>query len=93
MPDLHDMFSPAFPQTVTVSGTHAEFSATNRIYFSLHSTIDAFYSFSGNAEADGSTCHFIGAGATIPFYAPVGTVVSIISADTSSGPAYITEWV
>lgn len=85
---------PVNPQVASLSNTAATFTLPiSQPFYTLHVTINSFYTIDGSTPtADGSKCHFIAAGASIDLYANPGTTVKIISADSSTGYAYITEW-
>jgi hypothetical protein len=94
MPGTPPIFVPSAPKTATVTSSSASFGVVIAPFFTLHTTVAAFFRVDGvAATATGASCFFIAAGASIDMYANPGTVVTIIAAGTTTGNAYITEWV
>ena len=94
MPGMPPIFVPSAPKTVAVTSSSASFGAVVAPFFTLHTTVAAFFRVDGiAATASGSACFFIAAGASIDMYANPGTIVTIIAAGVTTGNAYITEWV
>jgi hypothetical protein len=85
---------PVLPQQVALSNAVATAArATAKTFYTLHSTIPAFFTINGQAAAaNGNTCHYIHANETINLYANYAVTISAISANNDRGYNYITEW-
>ena len=87
------VYVPVNPQVISVSGTAASSAVLKHPYFTLHTTDAIFYTTDGSvATTSGAVCHYLQANSSIDLYANRGTVVSVITADSGTGYAYITEW-
>ena len=85
--------APTSPQELAISDTAATFTTPISKYYTLKCTIACFFTVDGTTPtASGATAHYLGAGGAIDLWANPNTVVKVISSDSNSGYAYITQY-